>query len=317
MLLRPRNWLYHQPYLMLALTPLFWAGNAVIGRGIHELVPPVTLAWWRWLPALLLLFPFSRKALREDWPNIRKSWKKPTVLSLLGVSCFNTLLYLALHTTYVMNAALLQSAMPAAIVLFSLLIFRERIAGLQLLGLLICMGGVVIIVCRGQWSTLVGFTFVAGDLWLLIAIASYALYSVLLRLKPEGLHPLSFLWITLSFRRTGADPALRGGPADQTTTPTGILSRGGSGLHRRVSLNPGLFVLDPWNRDAGRKPRRIVRQPCPGLCFTAGIHLPGGKTHAFSHPWPVPHCRRDATFQQVRNNPRKMVSSFCEESSLK
>lgn len=188
---KSKNW----AYLLLILPPLFWAGNSVLARGIAELIPPVAMSFWRWAIALGILLPFTWKQFRSDWPQVRQNWRIISLIGLLGISSFNTLLYTAAHTTSAINIALTQSVMPAVIVLFSYLLFRERVSKLQLVAVLLCILGAGFIVMRGDWQRLQQLSFVSGDLLMLLAICLYALYSVMLRKRP-AIHPLSFLTAT-------------------------------------------------------------------------------------------------------------------------
>lgn len=186
------------PYALLTAAPLCWAGNAVVARGVATLVPPVGLAFWRWFIAFALLFPFTRNRVREDWTTALKSWKWMTVISFLGISCFNTLLYTAVHTTTAISAALMQTTMPAMIILISLFLFNERVGKVQLFGVFLSIGGACLILLRGRLDTLLSMSFVQGDVLMLIAVFCYALYSVLLKKRP-AIHPLSFLTITFGW----------------------------------------------------------------------------------------------------------------------
>ncbi|MGD9285286.1 MAG: DMT family transporter, partial [Desulfobacterales bacterium] len=125
------NW---RPYLLLAIAPLCWAGNIVIARGVIDIIPPVTLAFWRWTIASLLLWPIAYRYARQDWVLFSRHWKIMLFLSLVGISGFNTLLYTAVHTTTAINGALIQTTMPAVIILISLLAFKEEVSRLQSLG---------------------------------------------------------------------------------------------------------------------------------------------------------------------------------------
>ena len=128
-------------YAMLTAAPLCWAGNIVLARGVVELIPPVSFALWRWSLAFVLLLPFAWPHLRRDWATARRHWKVMLFLSLTGVTGFNTLLYTAMHTTTAINGALIQTAMPAIIVVICLFAFHERIAGIQVFGVALCMTG--------------------------------------------------------------------------------------------------------------------------------------------------------------------------------
>jgi drug/metabolite transporter (DMT)-like permease len=183
------------PYLLLILAPLFWAGNVVLARGINDLIPPVAFAFWRWVVATAVILPFSWHHVQREWPLIRQRWRILLLLGILGVTSFNTLLYLGVQTTTAINGAMMQTTMPAMIVLFSLLLFREQITGGQLAAVLISISGALFIVFRGDVASLRSLTFVVGDGLIFMGVLLYALYSALLRKRPL-LHPLSFITTT-------------------------------------------------------------------------------------------------------------------------
>ncbi len=187
----------NKAYLLLLLPPLFWAGNVVLARGIIDLIPPVSMSFWRWTIALLLLTPFTWKQLRRDWPVAVKGWKVLSLSAFVGVTCFNIMLYAAVHTTTALNCALMQAAMPAAIILVSYLIDRERILRRQAFGTGLCMAGASYIVLQGDIETLLELRFAEGDLIMLVAIFFYALYTVLVKKRP-AIHPLSFLTLIIA-----------------------------------------------------------------------------------------------------------------------
>lgn len=231
-------------YLLLILPPLFWAGNTVLARGIVDLIPPVALSFWRWAVALTLLLPLTWRHVRNDWANICGSWKIILLISLLGISSFNTLLYTAAHTTTALNIALTQSVMPAVIVLLSFLLFRERVSRLQLLAVLLCILGAGFIVMRGDWQRLQQLSFVTGDLLMLLAICLYALYSVLLRKRPQ-IHPLSFLTAIFSVGVISLFPLYLW---ESTSTPALQLTRPVILSLLYVGLCPSILAYLCWNR---------------------------------------------------------------------
>lgn len=189
--------LYDQPYLLLTLTVLFWSGNFVLGRAVHDAVPPVGLAFWRWLGGFLLLLPFAWQPLQRDWHTLRQHWRPVLLLATLGVAAFNTLVYLGLQYTVALNALLLQSTMPVLIMLMSFLLFRETVHTRQTLGIVVSLSGVFAIVTHGDPARLAELAFNRGDLLVFTAVICYAAYSVLLRLRPK-VHPLSFLAVTFA-----------------------------------------------------------------------------------------------------------------------
>lgn len=192
---RPFNWLANQPYVLLTLTMLFWSGNFILGRAVNADVPPVGLAFWRWTGGSLIIIGFAWPHLRRDWPAIRRAWKLITLLAILGITVFNTLVYTGLHATTAINALLLQSTMPVVIVLMSFLLFRERVTPAQIGGIVLSLAGVLTIIAKGSLDLLLSLSLNWGDLLIFIAVVGYAAYSALLRKRP-AMHPLSFLAVT-------------------------------------------------------------------------------------------------------------------------
>ena len=195
MISRLLNALYANAYLLLSLTALFWAGNFVVGRGVHEHVPPVALSWARWSLASLIILPFAIPHLRRDWPVIRQSFPILFFLGTIGVGAFNTLSYTGLNYTTALNALVLQSSGPILIVLASVIFFRDRVTPRQGLGIAVSLIGVLLMVSRGEITVLTGFTLNRGDLFILAALALWGLYTAFLRKRPD-IHWLSFVGTT-------------------------------------------------------------------------------------------------------------------------
>jgi len=180
------------PYLLLVLTITFWSGNAVIGRAVSGHVPPVGLAFWRWTLAGLIVLAFTWPRLRADWPEIRRHWRIVLLLSFLGIAIFNTFLYIGLQDTQAINALLIQTAMPVLIIVWTFLIFGERVTGRQAAGVLVSLAGAATVISRGDPTVLLGLQWNVGDVWVLAAVACYAGYAALLRLRPT-VSPFVFL----------------------------------------------------------------------------------------------------------------------------
>ncbi len=186
-----------QTWLLMMLPGLFWAGNAVLGRAMAGEVPPVALAFWRWTVAAALVLPFAWRHLRRDLRPLLRAWPVMLALSALGVGAFNTCLYIAAQTTSALNIVLLQSAMPVLVVAATFLLFREAPSARQALGIAVSLAGALVLVARGDPSVLARLAFDTGDLWMLAAIASYAIYTALLRRRP-AVHGLSFAAATFA-----------------------------------------------------------------------------------------------------------------------
>jgi drug/metabolite transporter (DMT)-like permease len=185
-------WLFDQPYLLLALTSLFWAGNTILGRFIVGHVPPMTLAFIRWSGATLILLPFAMRHLARDWPLIRKHAGVMTVLAFTGFAIYNTLAYYGLQYTTAINGLLLQSVAPLFVAMWTFALFGERLTLRQAGGICVSLTGVTVIVCHGSLAVLLAIAFNRGDVSFLVALVIYGFYAAYLRRRP-AIHPFSFL----------------------------------------------------------------------------------------------------------------------------
>src|SRR3954467_8743010 len=259
----PAPWLANQPYLLLSLTALFWAGNAIVGRIAAGHIAPVTLSFLRWSGAFLIILPFARHHLVRDWPLIRKRLGMMILLSVTGIGAFNTLQYWALEHTQALNTLLLQSAGPLFVAVWSLVLLGVRLTLAQACGIALSLAGVLVILLHGDLTTLKNIEFNRGDLIFTVALAIFGLYSVL-TLKRPAIHGLSFVGFTF-----GAGAA---------------------------SLIP-LFILELWTRPLMQLP---AAHPAPlvyvavfpstlaYLCFNRGVQLIGANRAApFFHVIPV------------------------------
>lgn len=186
------------PHVLMLLTILFWAGNAIIGRVSVGEVPPFALAFWRWMLALVVLLPFGLGRVLQQRQRVRGQLGVLTVLAVTSVSAYNTLLYLALQTTTAINAILVAASMPIIIVVLSWLWLGERIGAMRMAGVLVSLVGVLTVIARGRPELLTALELQGGDLWMLVAVLSWAIYSVLLRRHPTGLDPLALLTVLVA-----------------------------------------------------------------------------------------------------------------------
>ena len=176
---------------MLAM--LCWAGNWVVGRAIHEQVPPFTLNFWRWAGSLLLILPVAWPALRRQWPLLLRHWKWVLPMAAIASAIFQSMVYLGLQSTTALNGALIIALVPVLVVAIAAAILGERIGARQGLGILVSLAGAVVVIVRGELSVLRALAFNPGDLWILAAVPIWALYTVLLKRWPAGLERMSFL----------------------------------------------------------------------------------------------------------------------------
>ncbi len=164
---------------LLVLPPLLWAGNAVVGRLVTGLVPPMMLNFLRWVLAFMILLPLAHRVLRRGsplWPH----WKRFALLGLLGVGCYNALQYLALKTSTPLNVTLVASSVPVWMLAVGGLFFKQRISRQQIIGALLSIIGVLVVLSRGQWALLAEVRLVPGDFYVLLATLAWAFYSWLL-----------------------------------------------------------------------------------------------------------------------------------------
>jgi drug/metabolite transporter (DMT)-like permease len=192
----PGNWIANQPYLLLSITALCWAGNAIVGRLAAGHIPPVTLSFLRWTFAFLIILPFAWKHLKRDWGAIRRHLGIMIVLSITGIGAFNTLQYWALEHTQALNTLLLQSAGPLFVAVWSLILLGVRLTLAQAGGIVVSLTGVLVILLHGDLSALTAIQFNKGDIIFTVALAIFGLYSVLSLKRPE-IHGLSFVGFTV------------------------------------------------------------------------------------------------------------------------
>jgi drug/metabolite transporter (DMT)-like permease len=191
----PGYWLANQPYLLLSITALCWAGNAIVGRLAAGHIPPVTLSFLRWSLAFLLILPIAWNHLKRDWAAIREKLGTMIVLSITGIAAFNTLQYWSLEHTQALNTLLLQSAGPLFVAVWSLVLLGVRLTLAQAAGIVLSLTGVLVILLHGDLTALTGIQFNKGDIIFTAALAIFGLYSVLSLKRPE-IHGLSFVGFT-------------------------------------------------------------------------------------------------------------------------
>ena len=170
--------------LLLTIPPLLWAGNAVVGRLVGPLVPPITLNFLRWVVAFFILLPLAYPVFRSG-SGLWSHWRRFGSLSLLGVGCYNALQYLALQTSTPLNVTLVASSTPVFMLVLGALFFKAPVRLPQLAGAALSISGVAVVLCRGEWAQLLNVEFVLGDIYVLLATGSWALYSWLLTRRDE------------------------------------------------------------------------------------------------------------------------------------
>lgn len=184
--------LLSQPYLILALTTLFWGGNVVAGKAAVGHIDPYSLILLRWLGAFLAILPFALGPVRRDWRVLRDKWWLYLLFGTVGFTTFNVLVYVAAYFTSGVNNALDQVAVNIFVMLFNFVLFRTRVRALQLVGVLITIVGVAITATHGDLTRILALDVNIGDALVILACAAYAAYSIGLRWRPPT-HWMSFL----------------------------------------------------------------------------------------------------------------------------
>ncbi len=182
-------------YALLVLTMLFWAGNSVVARGVHEFVPPLALAWLRWTIASCIILPFAWPHLKRDYPVIKSNWRILLLLGALGTGSFVSIYYIGLGKTSAINGLIINSAVPILIPIAAFVIYGDRLTRAQAIGIAISFCGVLVVLAKGDFSLIASLTLSEGDLWVLAAMAVWSVYTALLREQPP-IHWLSFAAIT-------------------------------------------------------------------------------------------------------------------------
>ncbi|KFC70238.1 hypothetical protein FF80_01020 [Devosia sp. LC5] len=236
---------FRQIHLLAVLPPLFWAGNFLVARMFNEVIPPFQMSFWRWFIALLIILPFTVRAVLENMPAIRRELAYLAFLGAIGITAFNCLIYLALQYTTVVNAALINSLMPVVTFILALFFMGDRLRMRQTFGVVVCIIGTLLIIARGDLAVLLALDINAGDFLVLAGLTFWALYTVMIRWRKSALPPMVFLTVTIGFGvlfhfpLVGWEFATRGGPAAEPTNLLALLY---------LAIFPSLLAYIFWNR---------------------------------------------------------------------
>jgi len=186
-------------YIYLILATLFWSGNFIVGKAASLFeIPPFTLNFYRWTFAWLILAPFTLREIFQKKNYILKNIKLILVLGITSITLFNSIVYYSLNFTQVISGVLMISTIPVMIIFFCWIFKIERTNFYQILGVIFSLLGVVVIVTKADLGKLLNLNFNKGDLWMVVAMFSWAMYSALLRKKKFELSQISFLQTIIS-----------------------------------------------------------------------------------------------------------------------
>ena len=186
-------------YIFLILATLFWSGNFIVGKAASLFeIPPFTLNFYRWLCAWLILAPFTLKEIFQKKNYILENIKLVLILGITSITVFNSIVYYSLNFTQVISGVLMISTIPVMIIFFCWILKIEKTNFYQILGVIFSLFGVAVIVTKADLGKLLNLNFNKGDLWMVVAMFSWAMYSALLRKKKIELSHISFLQIIIT-----------------------------------------------------------------------------------------------------------------------
>ena len=186
-------------YIFLILTTLFWSGNFIVGKAASLFeIPPFTLNFYRWTFAWLILAPFTLKEIIEKKNYIFENIKLIIILGITSITIFNSIVYYSLNFTQVISGVLMISTIPVMIIFFCWLLKIEKTNIYQVLGVIFSLSGVAVIITKANLNVLLNLHFNKGDLWMVVAMFSWAMYSALLRKKKLEISQLSLLQTIIS-----------------------------------------------------------------------------------------------------------------------
>jgi len=226
-------------------TPAMFATNLLVARALEGALPPVALAFARWTLTFLMLAPIAWVPLWRQRHVALAEWRTLLLLGLLGMGFCGAPIYQAGVTTTATNMGLIYSASPILIVAFGALFWRDRAGPVQVAGVVLCLGGVALVIARGAPAVLLTLQVTAGDLWVALATVSWAVYSLLIRHRPSRLDlgarfaAITLCGVLVNLPAVIAESAVLGLPA---------LDLRGAGIVLLLALIPGLGAFMAYNR---------------------------------------------------------------------
>lgn len=185
---------------LAVLAAVIWSGNFIVARGVSSHIPPVSLAFFRWLTASVILFPFCIRGFLKQRSIVYANLKYFFWIALMGITLFNTCIYVAGHYSQAINLALIgTTSSPVFSLILAAIFLRERITANRLIGLLICIAGILYLLSGGNVHHLITLRFSKGDWWVLAGGMCFAIYNILVRIKPPAISPFNFLLVNFSF----------------------------------------------------------------------------------------------------------------------
>ena len=181
---------------LAVLATLIWSGNFIIARGVIKSIPPVTLAFYRWLSATVIILPFAWKYFIAELKIVKQGSWFLFLAAVTGVSMFNTFVYIAGHYSTAINMAILGTcSSPIMSVILARIFLKEKITSLRIFGMIVCIVGILLLLSKGHLENLLSFRFTKGDWWVLAAAFTFAIYNTSVKKKPKEMNPANFLFV--------------------------------------------------------------------------------------------------------------------------
>jgi drug/metabolite transporter (DMT)-like permease len=181
--------------LLAVIATIVWSGNFVVARGVAKQIEPVSLAFYRWCTASILITPLAWRKFQADKNIIFQNKAYFFWAALTGITLFNTCVYVAGHYTSAINLALIgTTSSPIFALIMAAIFLKERISFLRLIGVIVCLSGILFLLSRGSIETLLAFRFSKGDFWVICGALSFAVYNIFVRKKPKDISGLAFLF---------------------------------------------------------------------------------------------------------------------------
>lgn len=209
---------------LAVIATIIWSGNFIISRGVNQQIGPVSLAFYRWLTATIIITPFAWKQYQAEKTTVLVNWKYLGWTALTGIAIFNTFVYVAGHYTTAINMALIgTTSSPIFATIMAMIFLKEKMSGFRITGITLCIAGILLLLSKGSLKMLAAFHFSKGDLWILAGAFAFAVYNILVRKKPQGISSLNFLFVLFAAGTIMLFPfylmELATGPATQWSFP--------------------------------------------------------------------------------------------------
>lgn len=233
-------------YTLLITATFVWSANFIVGK-LSTLfqVPPLTLNFYRWVLVWFLILPFTYQEILKKIPEIKKNISLLLVLGVTGVSIFNSVVYYALNFTQVINAILMISIIPVIIIFLSSTLKIEKFNLFQLLGLIISLIGVLVIISKADLNKILSLIFNKGDLWMLVAVFSWATYSTLLKKRKLPFKGLTLLQILITIGLFFLLPQYLG---EHISGKEVTFNKAFFLILAFVAIFPSIFAFYAWNK---------------------------------------------------------------------